>query len=333
VSEDGSNKTSINIGSEVVPASVTAELSGLALKTRQYLAAAKADNTRRAYRADWENFESWCREHSLDSLPATAETVALYISDLASSHKPATLRRRLTVISRAHQAAGHPSPSSMEQKLVTETLKGIRRTFGTLQVGKAPLYTQQVQLMTRALPETLQGIRDRALLLLGFAGAFRRSELARLNVEDIAVGRDGLVIRLRRSKTDQEGQGRKVGIPYGSHPDTCPVRCYQDWLAASKLERGPVFRRIDRHGRLAAKALHRDSVGLIIKRAAARIGLDDAEYAGHSLRAGMCTQSFINGASELDIMRQTGHRSLATVRKYIRDGMLFHENAASKLGL
>jgi len=122
-------------------ASATAELSGLALKTRQYLAAAKADSTRRAYRSDWEHFECWCNQHSFDPLPATVETVALYITDLADSHKPATIRRRLTVIGRRHQAAGHPSPSSMQEVLVSETLKGIRRTFGTLQVGKTPLYT------------------------------------------------------------------------------------------------------------------------------------------------------------------------------------------------
>ena len=320
-------------GVEVVPASTTGELSWLARKTHGYLAAAKADNTRRAYRADWEDFESWCHKHGLHSLPAAVETVALYITDLAASHKPGTLRRRLTVIGRRHQAAGYPSPASMEQPLVSEILKGIRRTVGTRQVGKAPLYTQQVQIMTRALPETLQGTRDRALLLIGFAGGFRRSELARLSVEDITVERDGLVINLSRSKTDQDGQGRNVGIPFGSNPDTCPVRCYQDWLAAAKIVSGPVFPRIDRYGRLATAALHSDSVGLIIKRAAARVGLDAAVYAGHSLRAGMATQAYINGASEIAIMQQTGHRSAATLRKYIRDASLFRANAAAKLGL
>lgn len=127
------------------------------MSLRRRSAAQEADNTRRAYRADWENFKSWCHEHGLDSLPATVETVALYITDLADNHKPGSLRRRLTVIGRRHQAAGYPSPSSMQQVLVSETLKGIRRTFGTVQVGKTPLYTTQVQLMTRALPETLQG--------------------------------------------------------------------------------------------------------------------------------------------------------------------------------
>jgi integrase len=318
---------------EVIPTPDASELSRLAAETSGFLAAAKAESTRRAYRADWSHFASWCRQRAFSSLPATPQTVAFYISDLATSHKPATLRRRLTVISRAHQAAGHPSPASMQQALVSETLKGIRRTVGTAQPGKRPLFTEQLRAMIRALPENLQGVRDRAILLIGFAGGFRRSELARLAIEDIAAEKDGLVAHLRRSKTDQEGQGRKVALPYGSHPETCPVRAYRDWLEAAALEEGPVFREIDRHGRLQATPLHQDSVGLIVKRAAARIGLDAAEYAGHSLRAGLATQAYLNGANELAIMQQTGHRSLATVRRYIREGSLFRDNPAAKLGL
>ena len=221
----------------------------------------------------------------------------------------------------------------MQQPLVSETIKGIRRTKGTAQAGKRPLLTEQLRAMIRALPENLQGVRDRSLLLVGFAGGFRRSELAGLAVQDIAVETDGLVITLHRSKTDQEGQGRKVALPYGSHPETCPVRAYREWLEAAGIVNGAVFREIDRHGRLQATALNKDSVGLIVKRAAARIGLDPADYAGHSLRAGLATQAYLNGANEVAIMQQTGHRSLATVRKYIRDGSLFRDNPASKLGL
>jgi integrase len=318
---------------EIIPAPAASDLSRLAGETRAFLAAAKAASTRRAYRADWDHFEIWCRRHSLPPLPAMPETVALYITDLAASHKPATLRRRLTVISRTHQAAGHTSPASMQQALVSETLKGIRRTQGTAQSGKRPFYTEQVRAMIRALPENLQGVRDRALLLIGFAGGFRRSELAELTVEDIAVEKDGLVVSLRRSKTDQEGHGRKVALPYGSNPETCPVRAYRDWLEAARLGQGAVFREIDRHGRLEPRPLHKDSIGMIVKRTAARIGLDAAEYGGHSLRAGMATQAYLNGANELAIMQQTGHRSLATVRKYIREGSLFRDNPAAKLGL
>jgi site-specific recombinase XerD len=320
-------------GSEVAPLPDASDLRLLASETIKFLAAAKAESTRRAYRADWDHFESWCRRHALAALPAAPETVALYITALAGSHKPATLRRRLTVIGRAHQGAGQPSPASMRQTLVGETLKGIRRTVGTSQVGKRPLYTDQVRAMVHALPVTLRGKRDRALLLVGFAGGFRRSELAGLAVEDISVTTDGLVITLRRSKTDQEGQGRKVALPYGSNPETCPVRAYLEWLGAAELEQGAVFREVGRGGRPASQALHKDSVGLIVKRAVGRIGLDPADYAGHSLRAGLATQAYLNGASELAIMQQTGHRSLATLRKYIREGTLFRDNPAAKLGL
>jgi integrase len=309
------------------------ELARLAVTARGFLAAAKAESTRRAYAADWRDFEAWCRGHGLPALPAAPASVALYLTDRAASHRPATLRRRLTVIARAHQGAGYPSPASMQHPLVSETLKGIRRTIGTAQSGKQPLYTEELRAMAQALPETIQGVRDRALLLIGYAGGFRRSELAAVTMEDVAARADGLVIRLQRSKTDQEGQGREVAIPFGSHPETCPVRAYRVWVEAAGLRAGPVFREVDRHGRIATKPLHKDSIGSIVKRAASRIGLDPAAYAGHSLRAGLATQAYLNGATELAIMQQTGHRSLTTVRKYIRHASLFRDNPAAKLGL
>jgi integrase len=221
----------------------------------------------------------------------------------------------------------------MQQALVSETLKGIRRTRGTAQTGKLPLFTDQLREMVAALPPDLQGIRDRALLLVGFAGGFRRSELAALTVECVAAETEGLVITLRRSKTDQEGQGRRVALPFGANARTCPVAAIRQWLEAAGIRSGAVFREIDRHGKVGARPLHRDSVGLIVKRAAARIGLDPSRYAGHSLRAGLATQAWLNGATELAIMRQTGHRSLDTVRKYIRDASLFRGNPAGRLGL
>jgi site-specific recombinase XerD len=288
--------------------------------------AAKAPSTLRAYRSDWEHFVRWCQQHTLSALPATAETVALYLTALSATHRPATMTRRLTAITKAHQIAGHSSPATMQQPAVSETLKGIRRTLGTAQRAKAPLLTADVRRMIDGLPDTVAGCRDRALLLLGFAGGFRRSELAALDVEDVVTKDDGLVVKLRRSKTDPEGQGRDVGIPYGSNPSTCPVRAWHAWKTAAGISQGALFRGIDRHGRLGAVRLHKDSIGLIVKRAAEAAGLDPALYAGHSLRAGLATQSYLNGAGELAIMRQTGHRSLAMVRRYIRDGSLFRDN-------
>jgi integrase len=267
------------------------------------------------------------------ALPASAETVALYLTSLAATHKPATMTRRLTAITKAHQIAGHASPATMQQPAVSETLKGIRRTLGTAQKVKAPLLTADIRRMVNALPDSLAGCRDRALLLLGFAGGFRRSELAALDVEDVQATEDGLVVKLRRSKTDPEGKGRDVGIPYGSKPSTCPVRALNAWKQASGISEGSLFRGVDRHGQLGTIRLHKDSIGLIVKRAAETAGLDPAKYAGHSLRAGMVTQGYMNGAGELALMRQTGHRSLEMIRRYIRDGSLFRENAGGKLGL
>lgn len=310
-----------------------ASLPALADRTREYLAASKAASTRRAYRSDWRHFDEWRRAHGLIGLPAAPETVALYITDLAASRKPGTIRRRLTVITAAHRAAGYPSPASMQHAVVAETLKGIRRTLGTAQTGKRPLSTGDLRRIIEALPENLQGVRDRALLLIGFAGGFRRSELASLAVEDIAAEKEGLVITLRRSKTDQEGQGRRVALPYGTNPETCPVRAYGAWVAAAAITAGAVFREIARGGRMGGHALNKDSVGLIVKRAAARAALDPALYAGHSLRAGLATEAHRNGATEWAIMQQTGHRSVATLRKYIRESELFRDNPASKLGL
>jgi len=300
--------------------------------SQAYIHAAKAPATLRAYRADWRHFQDWCRGKGVCALPAAPETIALYLSESSQKLRPGTLNRRLTSINKVHRAAGHAAPAAGDL-VVGETLKGIRRVHGTEQAGKQPLFTDDLRRMMGALPAGLMGIRDRAILLLGFAGAFRRSELALLAADQVRESKEGLVVRVARSKTDQEARGREVAIPYGSDPGTCPVRACRDWLAAAGLKEGPVFRGIDRHGHVNGRALHKDSIGLIVKRAARAAGLDGKLYAGHSLRAGFCTQAYMNGAREFDIMRQTGHRSLETLRKYIRGRGLFRDNAATKLGL
>jgi integrase len=266
-------------------------------------------------------------------LPAAPETVALYLTDRAATLKTSSLARRLTTINRAHEAAGHPSPATMQNAVVSEVWKGIRRIKGTAEEGKTPFLTVDLKKISRELPADLQGQRDRALLLVGFAGGFRRSELAALRLEDLKDTAEGMVATLRKSKTDQEGQGRPVALPYGSDPLTCPVRAVRAWVKAAELVSGPLFRAVDQFGMVSDQALSPDSVAWIVKRAAGRVGLKAIEYAGHSLRAGLATQAAMNGAGELAIMKQTGHRSLATVRKYIRDGALFRDNAATKLGL
>lgn len=309
------------------------ELAALATRARAFIEAAKSENTRRAYRSDWRQFENWCASQGFDPLPAAPETVILYMTAMAGATKAATLQRKLTSIGKAHQAAGYASPASMQHAVVSETMKGIRRSLGTAQPGKEPLLTADIQAMMDTLGDGLSGIRDRALLLVGFAGGFRRSELAALDFEDLIETEDGLVIRIRRSKTDPEGQGTRIALPYGSSAATCPVRSYRAWIAAAHLSAGPAFRAIDRHGKVSAGRLDPGSIARIVKRAAEAAGLDPAKYAGHSLRAGFATQAFLNGAAEVSIMRQTRHKSLDTLRKYIRDRSLFRDNPAAKLGL
>jgi integrase len=308
-------------------------LEDLIAKTRNYMRGATSPATVRAYQSDFADFVHFCRDHNLASLPATPTTVALYISDRASVLANATITRRLTAITKAHQAFGcTDSPASSHHFVVSETLKGIRRAIGTAQQGKDALLTSDIRKMVEHCPHGLRGLRDRALLLVGFAGAFRRSELASLEVADLTFTPEGLVINLRRSKTDQEAKGREVGIPFGADELTCTVRSLKSWLTCAQIDGGPVFRSVGKSGRLSHHALSPDSVAWIIREAARRAGFK-GDVSGHSLRSGHVTTAARAGVSELVIMRTTGHRSVTTLRKYIRKGELFVVNGASKLGL
>ena len=311
-----------------------ASLEELIQKAKTFVAAAKAPATLKAYRNDWRDFEPWCREHNLPSLPSTPETVALYIADSASILASGTIARRLTSITKAHQAAGFKdSPATTRHFVVGETLKGIRRTIGTAQHGKAPLLSADIRRIIAARCEDLLGLRDSALILVGFAGGFRRSELAGIHICDLKFSADGVVVTVRKSKTDQEGSGREVGLPFGASQDTCPVRTLRQWLDRAGIREGPVFRSVGRYGHVSRRGLHSDSIGKLLKRAAGRAGLKVEELGGHSLRAGCVTQAAMNGVREFVIMKQTGHKTIATLRRYIRSGEIFRENAAAGLGI
>jgi site-specific recombinase XerD len=296
-----------------------------------YLRQAKSANTRRAYAADWRHFSDWCAEQGRAALPATPETVALYLTGLSQTHKVASLTRRISAISQAHQAANLESPT--QATLVRALMAGIRRSKGTAAEAKRPVLVPDLDRMLEALPENLLGVRDRALLLVGFAGAFRRSELVALDWQDIEFASEGLAITLRRSKTDVEGQGRKIGIPYGKSAARCPVRALAAWRDRAGGESGAVFRALDRRGRIVGERLSDKAVARIVKRAIAAAGGNPSDYAGHSLRAGFATAAALGGASERSITNQTGHRSLTMVRRYIREGSLFQENAVTNTGL
>jgi site-specific recombinase XerD len=311
-------------GRSVVPLPLTEQV-------REYIRVSKAENTLRGYQSDWRHFCGWCDGRSLCPLPAFPETVAAYIAECAGRLKVGSIQRRLNAIAEAHKAAALESPT--HSAMVRNTMKGIRRRKGTAQDQKSPTLTDDIRLMIDSTDVGIIGVRDRALILLGFAGAFRRSEIVGLDVEDCNFGRDGLTVILRRSKVDQVCAGRKIGIPYGANPDTCPIRTLQSWLEQAAVGTGPLFRSINRHGQVQVRRLSGIDVARVVKKLVDRAGLDATKYAGHSLRAGHATSASIAGASERSIMNQTGHRSVQMVRRYIRDGNLSRENSAGKLGL
>jgi len=244
------------------------EMAEIAADAREYLDASRAENTTRLYRTGWAQFTAWCEAHGVRPLPAGAETVACYVADLAKAAKPATIDARLAAISAAHRAAGYDSPT--KEEAVRLVRRGMRRTLGTAQRQVRPVTVPDLRAMLEGLGTDPGGCRDRALLLLGFAGALRRSELVGLDVADVTEGTDGLTVHLRRSKTDQEGAGRTLGIPYGSNPVTCPVRAWRVWLEVSGITEGSAFRPVDRHGHIGATRLSGQAVALVLKRLGAR---------------------------------------------------------------
>ena len=289
---------------------------------RSYLAAALADNTLLAYRSDLKHFIAWG-----GVIPAAPESVANYLAGYATILSCATLSRRVVAIGRAHTAQGLLSPAHSE--LVTATLQGIRRIRGRPPRQVAPLLMNDVVQLVRGLTG-LRGLRDKALLLIGFAGALRRSELVSLDVDDVQFVAEGALIRLRRSKTDQEGRGRVIAIPCTGGRD-CPPCALRAWLHATHIVSGALFRGVNQYGQLLQQRLSAQSVALVIKGRAAAAGLDAARYSGHSLRAGFATNAAKAGASAISIRAQTGHKSDAMLQRYIRDGDLFRNNPNLKI--
>jgi integrase len=249
-------------------------------ETEQYVRQAKAAHTVKAYRSDWADFEKFCQGREVASLPAAPATVAAYAAEAARRLKARTIERRLTAISQAHQMAGCENPT--EDKLVRTVLAGIRRVKGTAQVGKDPLSPELLRRMLGPVSGDLRATRDRALLLVGFAGAFRRSEVVRLRMENLRFTSEGLAVTIPQSKTDQAGEGQTVGIPYGSHPDSCPVRALGAWMEQSGIAEGYLFPALGRWGREASDSPITDhQLAKIIKRLAREAGLDPAVFSGH----------------------------------------------------
>lgn len=307
------------------------DLTALSEAARKYARAALSSSTQRGYKSDFEDFVYWCHRVNRKSLPATPETVALYLTQMSQHLRTSSLRRRVTAICRAHELSKFPSPTTDSR--VKTVLRGIIRTKGEAVSHASPTLMRHITDIIASMPDSLKGKRDTALLLLGFAGGFRRSELVGLDVEDVSLHDEGLVLNLSRSKTDQTGRGRKVPICYGTKANLCPVRAFLTWLSASHITAGPLFRPIDQWGYLGDSRLTGQSVRLILRESLLRAGISPRGFSGHSLRAGFVTVAFINGASEREIQSSTGHTNANVLRRYHRDANLFRQSASKKLGL
>jgi integrase len=298
-----------------------------------YARQAQSENTRRAYQSDWRDFLEYTAKRGKPSLPADPDEVARYLRHLVVRRrlKVATVSRRLAAIGEQHKASGFQSPA--DEWVVKKTLRRLRCEHGEPARGKAPLLTEDLKKIVGSIPDTLIGRRDRAILLLGFAGALRRRELVSLDVEDLALAPEGLVLSINKSKTDQTRKGRRVGIPYGKHVATCPVRAVLRWLEQSKLAEGALFRGVTKHGAVRTTRLTDQIVADIVKRYAKAIGKHSGRFSAHSLRAGFITSAAIAGVPERSIQDQSGHQSVTVLRRYIRDACIFRFNAAAKVGL
>lgn len=317
-------------------ADVSSELRILAQGSMDYIGKSVSENTKRAMASDWAAFSGWCAEHGLVALPASPETVMMYLTSMAEGHKVSTIQRHMSTISKAHNTAEVDNP--VDSRRVKTTMKGIANTLGTAQTRKHAISIEDLRAVVSLLPDTLIGVRDRAILLIGFAGAFRRSELVALDVSDVEFVPEGCIITVRRSKTDQEGEGQQKAIHSGRE-GLCPVESLRAWLTAARIESGPVFLATSSKGfhegncSVVQKRIDEGTIAQLIKRSVLRAGLDPTQFSGHSLRAGFATEAAKAGCHDRDIMRQTGHKSQAMVQRYIRDGNLFRNNASARVGL
>jgi len=293
-----------------------------------YARAEKAAATRRAYRSDFALFHSWCEGKRMPALPAEPETVAAFLAAEAKRGvKPSTIGRRLAAIRYAHKLAGHESPTNAEA--VKATLRGIRRTAASAPTRKAPATAEKILVMVRKTGGDLKGLRDRAILLLGFAGAFRRSELVALEVADLEFCDGGLQVTIRKSKTDQEGLGATIAITRGSV--ACPVDAVRAWIKTAAITEGPLFRPVTRTGKISNRRLSARAVPELVKAYARLAGLKAADFSGHSLRSGFLTSAAARGASIFKMMDVSRHKSIDTLRGYVRDAEMFRNHAGCGL--
>ena len=299
---------------------IVTNVKNLELETIKNLKNSKAHNTLRAYQADFSDFSNFCKTNNFSSLPTDPKIVALYLTHLSSSSKFSTLKRRLASIKVIHKLKGHYIDT--KHPIISENLMGIKRKLGVKQISKKPILLNDLKLIIQAITDEkneFKKIQNKALILIGFAGGFRRSELVSIDYDDVDFVNEGVKINIKKSKTDQIGIGMIKAIPFFENTKFCPVVSLKEWINFAKINSGRIFKISDK------------SVALIIKKYALISGLDHSKYAGHSLRSGFATSTAETGADERSIMAMTGHKTTQMVRRYIQEANLFKNNALNKL--
>ena len=312
---------------------LTTDLKSLHEATLNNLKSSKANNTMRAYKSDFKDFGAFCAKHGLSSLPSEPKTVSIYLTHLSKNSKISTIRRRLVSISMVHKLKGHYLDT--KHPIITENLLGIKRVKGSIQKGKKPILINHLKSIVNVIDEQkceeIKKLRDKSIILIGFGGGFRRTELISIDHEDLEFVAEGLKITIRKSKTDQLGEGMMKGLPYFSNEIYCPVTTLKKWLEVSKIKSGPIFRRFSKGSLLTEKRLTDQSVVLLMKEYLNLAGIENKNFAGHSLRAGFATVAAESGADERSIMAMTGHKTTQMVRRYIREANIFKNNALNKI--
>ena len=314
---------------------LTTGLKSLHEATINNLKSSKANNTLRAYKSDFKDFGIFCAKHGFNSMPSEPKVVSLYLTQLSANSKISTLRRRLVSIGVIHKLKGHYLDT--KHPVIIENLMGIKRKKGSIQTGKKPLLINHLKKIINVIDEQkiekIKKLRNRTLILIGFGGGFRRTELISIDYEDLDFVEEGLKITLRRSKTDQFGEGLIKGLPYFTNEKYCPVTSLKNWINLSQIKTGPIFRRFAKGSILTGHRLTDQSVVLIIKNYLKLLGIENQNYSGHSLRSGFATVAAESGADERSIMAMTGHKTTQMVRRYIKEANIFKNNALNKIKL
>jgi len=308
---------------------LTTELKSLEEDTIQNLKSSKSSNTLRAYKSDFKDFNNFCLKHGQKSLPTEPKIVSLYLTYLSKNSKWSTLKRRLVSINLIHKLKGHYL--DIKHPIIIENLLGIRRSIGSIQRGKKPILVNHLRSIINVINQQnnqeLKKYRDKTIILIGFGGGFRRSEIVAIDYEDLEFVKEGLKITIKKSKTDQFGEGMIKGLPYFDNEIYCPVINLKKWLEISKIKKGSIFRRFSKGSKLTNNRLTGQTVALIIKKYLNLAGIENSNFGGHSLRSGFATTAAEFGADERSIMAMTGHKTTQMVRRYIKEANIFKNNA------